>query len=88
MKLRHPNIFLGLLLAVIAVAALPAGLSALTIKGIVRDSLTLQGIPYASLRVPGTTASAVADSRGLFEFTLPPPASAVTASSQAMPQRP
>ncbi len=82
MKLRRHFFFYSFMIAVMAVATCSFNVSALTIKGIVRDSLTLQGIPYASLRVPGTAASTVADRRGLFELTLPPTAGSLTASCQ------
>ena len=52
------------------------------IRGIVRDSLTLEGLPYASLHIEGTDRSAVTDSRGLFEATVPIDARTLTATSQ------
>ena len=52
------------------------------IRGIVRDSLTLEGLPYASLHIEGTDRSAVTDSRGLFETTVPGNARNLTASCQ------
>lgn len=51
------------------------------VRGIVRDSLTTEGLPYASLTTDdGTTA--VADARGIFEFTAPAAARSLRAYSQ------
>ena len=52
------------------------------VQGIVRDSLTMQGIPYASVRLlPGGNAT-IADSLGLFELNAPAGSTLITASSQ------
>jgi len=50
------------------------------IRGIVRDSLTTEGLPYASVRIPGAKISVVADSRGIFEIAVPASADSMTAS--------
>lgn len=52
------------------------------VRGIVRDSLSLEGLPYASVRIVGTPTSAVADSRGIFEVNTAPGARAIQASCQ------
>lgn len=41
------------------------------IRGIVRDSVSAQGLPYASVSVPTTKIGAIADSRGIFELSVP-----------------
>lgn len=62
-----------------ASAQLPA---AELIRGIVRDSLTLEGLPYSSVRLDGGKLSAVTDSRGLFEIAAPAGVRTITASCQ------
>ncbi len=52
------------------------------IRGIVRDSLSTEGLPYSSIRVDGSKVSTVADSRGLFELTIPHNAKTITATCQ------
>ncbi len=52
------------------------------IRGIVRDSVTTEGIPYASLNVTGTKKNVLTDSRGIFELTVPDGAKALTVSTQ------
>lgn len=50
------------------------------VKGIVRDSVSTEGLPYASLTTDdGTTA--VADARGIFEFSVPTGALSLKAHS-------
>jgi len=41
------------------------------VRGIVRDSLTLETIGYATVSVPELNRGTVADSKGIFELTLP-----------------
>lgn len=57
------------------------------IRGIVRDSITTEGIPYASITVDGTATGTVADSRGLFELVVPEGAVSVTAATQGYAPR-
>ena len=52
------------------------------IRGIVRDSVSTVGIPYASISFDGTGERIVADSRGIFEGKIPPNATSITATSQ------
>lgn len=44
----------------------------IVIKGIVRDSLTTEGLPYASITIDGTQKGTVADERGIFEVVVAP----------------
>ncbi|MDE6270837.1 MAG: carboxypeptidase-like regulatory domain-containing protein, partial [Muribaculaceae bacterium] len=41
------------------------------VKGIVTDSITGEGLPYASVTLDGAAGGAVADSKGVFEFKVP-----------------
>ena len=41
------------------------------IRGIVRDSLTNEGLPYASVQVEGRKISALTDNSGVFEMNIP-----------------
>lgn len=41
------------------------------VRGIVRDSITDEVLPYASVMIGGTTSGAVTDADGIFEFTVP-----------------
>lgn len=52
------------------------------IQGIVRDSVSTQGLPYASITVEPGGVHTVADSRGLFELNLPKDARTITARCQ------
>ncbi len=52
------------------------------IRGIVRDSVTTVGIPYATIVFDDAVGRVVADSRGIFETTVPTSAKTLTASSQ------
>ncbi len=67
--------------------ALADGEGGVFVRGIVRDSLSLEGLPYASVRVDGGSASAVADGSGIFEFTVPWGTSSITASCQGYAAR-
>lgn len=53
-----------------------------TAKGIVRDSVSLEGLPFASVRIKDTNTSAVADSKGFFEIRVPVGATEIIASCQ------
>ncbi|MDE6208006.1 MAG: DUF5686 and carboxypeptidase regulatory-like domain-containing protein [Muribaculaceae bacterium] len=52
------------------------------IRGIVRDSVSTEGLPYASVRIDGHSEGVVADGRGIFELTVPDGATALIASCQ------
>ncbi|MDE5632398.1 MAG: DUF5686 and carboxypeptidase regulatory-like domain-containing protein, partial [Muribaculaceae bacterium] len=52
------------------------------IKGIVRDSLTTEGLPYASITIDGTQKGTVADERGIFELVVAPENRYITAAYQ------
>lgn len=52
------------------------------LRGIVRDSLSRQAIPFASVSVGGNSTGTIADSRGIFEVTVPNTLSDITVSSQ------
>ncbi len=54
----------------------------LLVRGIVRDSLTLEGLPYASVLVDGSSVSTLTDEQGIFEFTVPWGSVMITASCQ------
>lgn len=71
------------MLAFAAVLNLHGRLSEATfVQGIVRDSLSLQGIPYASVTVQPSGTAALADSLGLFQLNAPAGSTTITASSQ------
>lgn len=61
--------------------------TSLHIIGIVRDSVTTEALPYASVTVDGAAAAAVADSRGIFDLQVPPGAKMLTASCQGYASR-
>lgn len=75
------------ILVICAVLALTAAGAGRHVRGIVRDSITTEGLPYASITVDGTTSGTVADSRGLFEFVVPHDAVTVTAATQGYAPR-
>lgn len=52
------------------------------IRGIVRDSITTQGLPYASISVDGSGKGAVADERGIFELAVNSDCRYITAACQ------
>ncbi len=63
------------------------------IKGIVRDSVTMEGLPYASVIADGVHKAVVADERGLFEMKVPTDvrtlkATSVGYESRTLPLRP
>lgn len=47
------------------------------IAGIVRDSISLEPLPYASVTVVGQASGALTDEKGLFEITAPQSASSL-----------
>ena len=59
------------LCGILACAFCATGAEVLHIRGIVRDSVSAQGLPYASISVAGSHKGAVADSRGIFELAVP-----------------
>lgn len=52
------------------------------VRGIVRDSVSTEGLPYASVRTTRGKASTVADSRGIFEFVVPEGSDSIVALCQ------
>lgn len=68
--------------ALLAIIAIRFPASGQFVRGIVRDSVTTAGIPYASITFDGTRERLVADSRGIFEGKMPAGATGITASSQ------
>lgn len=52
------------------------------VRGIVRDSVTTQGLPYASVTVHPSGVTTVADSRGLFELLIPEGSLYITGACQ------
>lgn len=73
-------------LTVLLMSLVPHTLSAaeasVYVRGIVRDSVTLEGLPYASVMAVGPSKqSVVADERGLFEMKVPRTTKALKASS-------
>lgn len=57
------------------------------IRGIVRDSVSAQGLPYASVTVQPSGASAVASADGIFEINLPEGSLSITAGCQGYAPR-
>lgn len=70
------NLLFGI---VVAYADVPA---ATYIRGIVRDSITTQGLPYSSIVVHPSGATAVTDSYGIFELNVPHGTKSITATCQ------
>lgn len=56
--------------------------SAAFIRGIVRDSISAQGLPYSSIVLHPSGASVVTDDRGIFEINLPAGTKTITAGCQ------
>ncbi len=52
------------------------------VRGIVRDSVSMQGLPYASLTVLPAGTTALTDERGLFELHLPAGSTSISAACQ------
>ncbi|MCM1067191.1 MAG: DUF5686 and carboxypeptidase regulatory-like domain-containing protein [Muribaculaceae bacterium] len=57
------------------------------VRGIVRDSVTTQGLPYASVTANPSGVASVADSKGIFEFRLPAGTESITARCQGYATR-
>lgn len=67
----------------LAVAGLYSyGADRIVIKGIIRDSLTTEGLPYASVSLDGARTGTVADGRGIFELVVRPEDRYFTAACQ------
>ena len=62
--------------------AVGEGRGGIFIRGIVRDSISTEGLPFASVRANGSSTTAITDSRGLFEMTIPWGTTALTATCQ------
>ncbi len=60
---------------------------AAVVNGIVRDSVSTEGIPYASVMVEGMNVTTVTDSLGLFTLNVPESARFVRAASQGYATR-
>ncbi len=56
--------------------------STVSVRGIVRDSVSFEGIPYASIIISGTESGAVADADGVFELVVPEEARSLKVASQ------
>lgn len=67
------NLFLRILTVLLLFsAAIARGAEpSVYIKGIVRDSVSMAGLPYASVVAEGTRQAVVTDERGLFEMKVP-----------------
>lgn len=74
-QIKILSVFCCLLLSISVQAA-----DNIYVRGIIRDSLTTAGLPYASIRFSGTDAGAVADDKGIFECALPEGANGLIAS--------
>ncbi len=57
------------------------------INGIVRDSLTLEGLPYSSITLNGTSGATLTNAKGLFEMNVPAETSSLTVSCQGYKQK-
>lgn len=62
--------------------ALPVLGASVRVSGIVRDDVTLQGIPYASITLRPSGIAAVTDSRGIFSVLAPEDTKSISAASQ------
>lgn len=59
-----------------ALAAMPAP-NSYFVSGMVRDSVTFQPVPYASVSAPGSAVGALTDEKGLFQLSVPLSASSL-----------
>ncbi len=64
------NLFRLFIFLICTLAIFPA-MADIYVRGIVRDSLTTEGLPYASVILKGNNISTMTDSKGLFEMTVP-----------------
>lgn len=67
---------MAIILSIIATAVCSAA-DSYFVRGIVRDSLTLEPLPRASVRVDGYALATVADDNGIFEMSVPTAAKAL-----------
>lgn len=63
-------------ISIIAATLISRGADSYLVRGIVRDSITMDPLPYASVVIPGA-GGAVADSKGIFEVAVPDDARAL-----------
>lgn len=76
------NFFIKLgFLAVMIPLLVTTSASAVVIKGVVRDSITSEPLPYVSVTETVTGLKAVSDGRGIFELNLPDKATTLTATA-------
>lgn len=84
-KYKYTKFFVwkSVLIFFILLSSLPgkAAEASIYVRGIVRDSLTLEGIPFASVLVEDERNSTVTDAKGLFEFKIPRSSKFLKASS-------
>jgi len=84
---KNTELFFFLKVIVVSLLLMTIGLyadanSRIVIKGIVRDSITTEGLPYASISIDGTGKGTVADERGIFEIALNSGCKSITAAYQ------
>lgn len=70
-----------LLLYLLLVTVLPMQAKE-TIRGIVRDSVSAEGLPFASIRIDNGKVTSLTDSRGLFEISIPDGAATINVYCQ------
>lgn len=75
------------LLTVLFLHSLVLAAANIIVHGIVRDSLTLEGLPFASLRIDGGKQTSLTDSRGLFEVSIPDNAKTINVYCQGYKQK-
>lgn len=73
--------FIQLFLILVGTGVLHAATPSVYVRGIVRDSVTMAGLPYASVLVEGERKAVVADEKGFFEMKVPSTAKALRASN-------
>lgn len=73
-KLRFAMTCLSLVLSLAAFA------QNITVKGVVTDATTGEGIPYASIQVKGTVTGTSTDADGAFSFSVPSRATLIFSS--------
>lgn len=76
------RILLTILCLITVAAANGADIDGYFVRGIVRDSVTDEVIPYASVSVGESKRGTVADSRGIFEITIPEKTKTLVVRSQ------
>ncbi len=73
--------------AVLVAVSAMAGSGDYLVRGIVRDSLTMEGLPYAAVTAMGSARGTVSDARGIWELTVPADADTLTVSVQGYGRR-